>query len=207
MPGCRRGELLALEWPDLNMTTGELIVSKSLEQTKAGLRVKSTKSEKPRRFVVPETVLPVLADHRTQQDQDKRMFGPDYQDHGLIFCQPGGGYYSPDRLGARVKELMVAVGLDGVSLHSLRHTNATELLRHGVPIAEVSRRLGHADQNITLSIYSHAVPADSRAAAKVWDDALGDVIETGKKAAAGKMVANGCTRGLETRALVGNKRG
>src|SRR4051812_21660721 len=51
---------------------------------------------------------------------------------------------------------------------------------HGVPIVEVSRRLGHADQNITLSIYSHAVPADSRAAAKVWDDALGDVIETAK---------------------------
>jgi len=105
--------VLALEWPDLNLTTGELIVSKSLEQTKAGPRVKSTKSEKPRWFVVPETVLPVLADHRAEQDNDKRMFGPDYQDHGLIFCQPGGGYYSPDRLSARVKQLMVAVGLEG----------------------------------------------------------------------------------------------
>jgi hypothetical protein len=71
---------------------------------------------------------------------------------------------------------------------------------------EVGRRLGHADQNITLSIYSHAVPADSRAAAKVWDDALGDVVETGKKPAAEKMVARGCTEGPETRALVGNKR-
>ena len=40
--GCRRGELLALQWPDLNTATGELSVSKSLEQTKAGLRVKST---------------------------------------------------------------------------------------------------------------------------------------------------------------------
>ncbi len=204
--GCRRGELLALQWPDLDMTTGELNVSKSLEQTKAGLRVKSTKSEKPRHFVVPDSVLPVLADHRAEQDEDKRLFGPEYQDHNLIFCQPNGPYYSPDRLGARVKELMGKVGLDGVSLHSLRHTNATELLRNGVPLAEVCRRLGHADQNITLSIYSHAVPADSRAAAKIWNDALGDVIEVGKKAGAVRMVAHGCTERPKTRALVGNKR-
>ena len=47
--GCRRGELLALAVADLDERTGELSVSKSLEQTKAGLRVKSTKSEKPRR--------------------------------------------------------------------------------------------------------------------------------------------------------------
>ncbi len=204
--GCRRGELLALQWPDLNMTTGELNVSKSLEQTKAGLRVKGTKSEKPRHFAVPESALPVLADHRAQQDEDKRLFGPDYQDHDLIYCQPNGAYYSPDRVGARVKELMVSVGLEGVSLHSLRHSNATELLRNGVPIAEVSRRLGHADQNITLSIYSHAVPADSRAAARVWNDALGDVIQTSKKPAAARSLAESCTEATQLRVFVGNKR-
>ena len=65
------------------------------------------------------------------------MTGLDYQNHYLVFCQPNGAYYSPDRVGARVKELMVSVGPVGVSLQSLRHTNATELLRHGVPIAEV----------------------------------------------------------------------
>ena len=50
--GCRRGELLALTWSDLNLDTGEVSVSKSLEQTKKGLRVKSTKSGEPREFVV-----------------------------------------------------------------------------------------------------------------------------------------------------------
>jgi len=101
---------------------------------------------------------------------------------------------------------MVSVGLEGVSLHSLRHTNATELLRNGVPIAEVSRRLGHADQNITLSIYSHAVPADSRAAAKVWNDALGDVIQTSKKPAAARSLAESCTETTKLRVFVANKR-
>jgi hypothetical protein len=58
---------------------------------------------------------------------------------------------------------------------------------------EVSRRLGHADQNITLSIYSHAMPADHRAAAKVWDDALGDVIQTSKKWEPSSTTARYCT--------------
>jgi hypothetical protein len=48
-----------------------------------------------------------------------------------------------------------------------------------VPV--VSRRLGHADQNITLSIYSHALPADSRAAAKIWNDSMSEVIESARR--------------------------
>jgi integrase len=178
--GCRRGELLALEWSDLD-DVGKLRVSKSLEQTRAGLRVKGTKSDKPRNFAVPEWALEVLRAHRVEQDRDKELYGPGYQDHNLIFCQPEGGYYSPDRIGARVVELMRKVGLSGVSLHSLRHSHASHLLSKGVPLAVVSERLGHADQNITLSIYSHAIPADTKAAAKVWNDAMVEVISDARK--------------------------
>ena len=46
--GCRRGELLALEWKDINFDAGLMMASKSLEQTKQGLRIKSAKSEEPR---------------------------------------------------------------------------------------------------------------------------------------------------------------
>lgn len=174
--GCRRGELLALQWSDLDLQTGSLDVSKSLEQTKAGLRVKNTKSEEPRRVAVPEWALGVLKQHRIDQESDRALFGHGYVDNNLIFCQPGGQYYSPDRLGARVSELMRKVGLQGVTLHSLRHSHASILLSKGVPISVVSERLGHADQNITLSIYSHALPADSRAAAKIWNESIVEMI-------------------------------
>jgi len=180
--GCRRGELLALQWSDLNEATGEINVSKSLEQTKAGVRIKSTKSEESRRFCVPEWALEVLRAHRGEQESDRRLFGADYANHDLVFCQPNGSHYSPDRLGARVVELMRKVGLEGVSLHSLRHSHASSLLSNGVPIAVVSQRLGHSDQNITLSIYSHALPADTKAAAKIWNDAMADVVGDARKA-------------------------
>ncbi len=53
--GCRRGELLALEWTDINFDAGLMMVSKSLEQTKQGLRIKSTKSENRAESASPMT--------------------------------------------------------------------------------------------------------------------------------------------------------
>jgi integrase len=125
---------------------------------------------------VPEWAIEVLGQHRVEQQLDRTMFGADYASHNLIFCQPNGQYYSPDRLGARVVELMRDVGLQAVTLHSLRHSHASILLSKGVSAAVVAERLGHADQNITLSIYSHALPADSRAAAKIWNNAIAEVV-------------------------------
>jgi integrase len=98
--GARRGELLALQWPDLDFETGSMSVTKSLEQTKKGLRLKSTESGKPRRFVVPTSALDALREHRAEQDRDKALFAADYQDNHLVFCRPEGGYYSPDRRGS-----------------------------------------------------------------------------------------------------------
>ncbi len=124
----------------------------------------------------------------------------------MIFCQPSGAYYSPDRLGARVVEMMRKVGLTGVSLHSLRHSHASSLLSNGVPIAVVSERLGHADQNITLSIYSHALPADTKAAAKVWNDAMADVITEARKAGSQRTLANVCTKGAKKVEVIEKKK-
>jgi hypothetical protein len=78
-------------------------------------------------------------------------------------------------------------------------------------MAVVSERLGHADQNITLSIYSHALPADTKAAAKIWNDAMADVISEARsseprKAGAAQTFANVCTRKAENLEVFENKR-
>ena len=67
-------------------------------------------------------------------------------------------------------------GYPNSSLHSLRHSHASILLSNGTPLAVVSERLGHANQDITLRLYSHCLPADRKAASQVWHTALAEVI-------------------------------
>jgi integrase len=71
--GCRRGELLALRWPDINPQTGVVTIAKSVSQTKEGLEIKVTKTRKTQFVRVDETTLHVLMEHRTQIQQEKRL--------------------------------------------------------------------------------------------------------------------------------------
>lgn len=88
--GCRRGELLAVQWSDINWATRTLSITQSLEQTAAGLRLKTTKSKKPRRFML----LAALQFQRDQQAEHRRQTGTHYQDRCLVFAQPDGDFLS-----------------------------------------------------------------------------------------------------------------
>jgi integrase len=200
--GMRRGELLALEWRDLNWERGILEVSKSLEETKQGLRTKSTKSGATRRFSIPAEALEVLREHKRDQDQQRALYGPDYASRDLVFARPGGEYYSPDKMGTRIRAAMKRAGLMGVSLHSLRHSHASELLSKGAPITAVSERLGHASPNITLSIYSHALPADNQAAAELWNNSMAEVIQKSRKQAAKNRMSSNVIKTANGKELI-----
>jgi integrase len=183
--GMRRGELCALQWPDIEYDKGTIHVSKSLEETEEfGLQVKSTKSGIARRIEVDSSVFDVLRDHQREQEEHRRLHGPDYRsDLNLVFCRPDGYYYSPDKLGTRIKAALCKAGLGNLSMHSLRHTHASQQLSDNVPVAVVSARLGHANPNITYSIYAHAMPSDQKAAAMIWGNAMKEAIEDSRREA------------------------
>jgi integrase len=63
--------------------------------------------------------------------------------------------------------------LPSLTLHELRHTNASLLLANGVPVKVVSERLGHSDVKVTLGIYQHLLPSMGGEAAKVMERVLG----------------------------------
>jgi integrase len=164
----RRGELLALQWSDLDWKSGVLTISKSLEQTASGLRVKKPKNGKQRPCQIPTSAMAALRFHLEQQKENQRLFGADYQSLDLIFCGPNGGYHRPDLISQVVVRRMAKAGIQG-SMHMLRHTHASHLLSHGISLPAVSARLGHADPNVTARIYSHALPTDDQRAADTWD--------------------------------------
>jgi integrase len=77
------------------------------------------------------------------------------------------------------KRCATALGKDAppvIALHDLRHTHATQLLRHAVPVKIVSERLGHASVVITLSIYAHVLPGDQERAAAVSAALIGEEV-------------------------------
>jgi hypothetical protein len=89
-----------------------------------------------------------------------------------------------NRAAARVEEIaafesarmgiMRSLGLPkGVSLHTLRHTHASHLLSMGVSLPAISKRLGHANTNVTAQVYAHALERDEFEAADAWERSMG----------------------------------
>jgi len=118
-----------------------------------------TKTRKTQFVRVDETTLHVLMEHRTQIEQEKRLFGSDYHDNDLVFPTPHGDYCMPSQVTGRISKFMQQAGVDA-SLRSLRHFNASMMSRNSVPLPVISKRLGHANSQITLNTCSHAMKHD-----------------------------------------------
>ncbi|MDP2182033.1 MAG: site-specific integrase [Actinomycetota bacterium] len=183
--GLRRGELLALRWGDLDFDAGVLSVSRSLEQTSAGLRFKSPKTRKGvRRVQLPDLTIKPLWRHRLEQERLKTDVGKGYQDGDLIFCMLDGSPWHPNNFSAAFARFAKRHNL-GIRLHDLRHSHASQLLRQGVPLKVVSERLGHATAAITLDVYAHVLPGMQEEAARGLDSALSGAVERRRKVSGG----------------------
>lgn len=199
--GARRGELLACRWSDLDVPSCKLRIERSLYQVKKQIGLKPTKTRQARTVTIPQSLMEYLKLHREQQDQNRAMFGPDYRtDLDLVFCTPEGNFLKPDSLSWAVCDIAHRAGLGekGVSLHSLRHTHASALLAAGVPIANVSKRLGHRDPYTTAKIYQHALPDTDQDVAATWDKLMAEKAKKPAENAQEKPLAqNGTNQGTE----------
>ena len=101
----------------------------------------------------------------------------DYRaDLDLVISAPEGNYLKPDSVTAKVGLLARSVGLKA-SLHTLRHSPASELLSKGIPLPVVSKRLGHSSMNVTAKVYSHSFSAGEIRAAEVIDTVLRNAVQ------------------------------
>ena len=90
-----------------------------------------------------------------------------WPDSDLAFTREDGTVLHPEAITKRFGTLSGKTGLPPLTLHGLRHSHATALLRAGVPVAVVSKRLGHKNIGVTLTIYAHALPGDDEDAAEM----------------------------------------
>ncbi len=168
--GLRRGELLGLRWQDVDFDRAALAVRQSIEQTKAGLRIKEPKTKKGRRNVsLPAVTVEWLRAHKRQQAEERLSLGLGKSKADLVFTEVAGGIWPPDKLSRQFGNLVRGAGLCSVTFHGLRHTHITNLLKEGVHPKIASERAGHSSVAVTMDIYSHVVEGMQEEAASMVD--------------------------------------
>lgn len=179
--GVRRGEIAGLRWEHVDLEAGTVGVEYSTTQL-GQERVTTTPKNHERRTVAIDThAVAVLKAWRTKQAAERLQQGPAWVDaDGLVFTWENGAPILPDYITktfGRLQKLVAAADVDATSaplitFHELRHTHATMLLRAGVPVHIVAKRLGHKDPSVTLNVYADVIPDDDTSAVDIYSKAV-----------------------------------
>jgi integrase len=159
--GMRQMELLGLKWTDLDWTKQTIKVERQLvrpEENVAQFAAPKTKYGR-RTISLGSRSTEILRGYYERQNAERIKAGVRWTEHGLIFTNAEGGPLDPRNLLRDFKRLLKNAGLPSIRFHDLRHTAASLMLNHNIPVLFVSRMLGHARPSITLDVYGHQTPS------------------------------------------------
>ncbi len=168
--GMRQGELLGLNWSDVDLEAGILRVARQLGTDGQFTEPKTRQSR--RTISLPASTVTALREHRTRQLETRLIQGASWEDRGLVFCTYTGRPLGYRNVTRDYKALLQRAGLPEIRFHDLRHT-AASLMLTGRPLHEVSRVLGHASITLTANTYRHVLPGEGAAAAAHMESLLG----------------------------------
>lgn len=172
--GLRKGEALALTWDDVDLDAGTLRVRGTLSRIDKRLVVTEPKTAKSRRTLAlsPGMVF-LLSVHRDLQQIERERAGNQWVESGHVFTTELGGPLEPSNVLRALKAAAEKAGVEGVTVHTLRHSAATTMLEAGVNLKAVSDLLGHADIRITADVYGHVSPELAREAMGTLSERIG----------------------------------
>jgi len=174
--GLRRGEALALRWSDVDITNRLARVRGTLSRVDGDLVVTAPKSERSNQTIpLSNPATAVLKAVKAQQAAERLRAGSLWTDTGYVFTTEFGEPCDPRNALRALKVAAAVAKLDGIGLHTLRHSAASMMLSAGVPLKVVSDLLGHSGISITADVYGHVSPDVSRSAV----DLLGSTLAAG----------------------------
>jgi len=170
----QRGELLALRWDDIDLTSRQLQVRRAMQRVDGKLQITELKTSSARRTVVlPQFAVRHLREHKNRQEAERLVLGDAWREHGLVFASSVGTPVEPRNVNRRWDELRRKAGLEGLRLHDLRHGCATFLLAQGVPARAIMDVLGHSEIGVTMNTYAHVLPVLRQEAADAIEELFG----------------------------------
>ena len=178
LTGCRRGELCGLRWSDIDRDRRVLHVRRAVKMAPAGndVVIGPTKTHQERRVSLDDVMVAVLDTHRARAEGWAADAHVEIDPDGYILTtDPTGRTPTSPNVVTRSFVRLTARLEVTCRFHDLRHFTASQLISAGVDPAVVGGRLGHADANTTLRVYSHALGERDRAAAQV----LGSLMASG----------------------------
>lgn len=155
--GLRIGELLALEWTDIDFAKAEMKISKTCHdgKNKSGqfARITDTpKTENSRRIIpLPKQLLSIL------KEMKKGSISP------LVIASRSGNPVSVRSYQRSFELLQIRLKIPRKGFHALRHTFATRAIECGMDIKSLSEILGHKNPMVTLNRYVHSLMEHKRA--------------------------------------------
>ena len=114
---------------------------------------------------VADEPLKLLKKHKAEQNIRRLQCGDQWHNNNYVFPNWNGKPMYPAALTSWFKHFLQQYDLPSITLHSLRHTNASLLIANGINITTVSKRLGHTNTSVTASIYAHAIKTADEIAA------------------------------------------
>ena len=166
--GCRRGEVLALDWASVDFDGRRILVDKSLtvdgdlKSPKTGAGVRS---------------VPIDGDTierlRTWQERQARYLAElsvVQTAETPVVCSSTGGHIGTSNFSRWWADHRDELGCGGLRFHELRHTQASLLIASGVPVPTVAKRLGHSKVSTTYDFYSHSLDEEDKKAGELFGE-------------------------------------
>ncbi len=159
----RSGECLGLQWQDVDFETMTIHIQHNLADVGGKHWLDNPKTSSSVRFIgMSEALKNILLEHKAEQDKKKKAVGRAYKYPDMVFTSELGNYVDRSFLNTQFKKFVADTDFSYISLHSLRHCNATLLINSGIDLKIVSELLGHSDVSTTANIYADVL-ASSKA--------------------------------------------
>ncbi len=157
LTGLRSGEALGLTWDRVDFKEKTLFIDKTLSYTTGKYFLSTPKTQMSiRKISIDDKTVEMLKKHKEKQDKDKKVVGNAWLQPEAVFTSATGHYYDRTLLNTQFRRFLKKhPELPKISIHGLRHTNASLLILKGENLDAISKHLGHASADITSRVYSH----------------------------------------------------